>query len=76
MKIEKTAVVFGTILRKLRKERLLSQERLAFEAGLAPNHVSQLELGQRSPTLKTMLALSHALKIRLTYLTSLIEEKL
>ncbi len=76
MKIEKTTVVFGTILRKLRKEQLLSQERLAFEAGLAPNHVSQLELGQRSPTLKTMLAISRALKISFTHLASLIEEKL
>ncbi|KVR89460.1 MULTISPECIES: helix-turn-helix domain-containing protein [Burkholderia cepacia complex] len=54
---------FAKALRELRKERRISQEALAFDAGLDRTYISLLELGRRSPTLETMLALCAALQI-------------
>lgn len=76
MKSPSTAAVFGAVLRELRRQHPLSQEKLAFEAGLDRTYISLLELGQRSPSLETMLALSRALHIPLAHLASLVEERL
>ncbi|MBP3062134.1 MULTISPECIES: helix-turn-helix domain-containing protein [Ectopseudomonas] len=64
-------VAFGIALRKLRKSRKFSQEALAFESGIARNHVSLLELGQRSPTLDTITALADALGVSLVEIITL-----
>lgn len=64
------------MLRELRKRQLLSQEKLAFEAGLDRTYISLLEVGQRSPSLDTMLALSRALQITLANLASQVEGRL
>lgn len=48
---------FGKALRSLRHAQKLTQEQLALEAGLDRTYISLLELGQRSPTLDTMVAL-------------------
>lgn len=76
MKSQSTAAVFGAVLRELRKKQPLSQEKLAFEAGLDRTYISLLELGQRSPSLDTMLALARALHIPLAHIASLVEERL
>ncbi|MCA7889714.1 helix-turn-helix domain-containing protein [Burkholderia contaminans] len=64
---------FARALRALRKERRISQEALAFDAGLDRTYISLLELGRRSPTLETMLAIAHALGISLTELAAATE---
>ncbi|WP_207002634.1 helix-turn-helix domain-containing protein [Trinickia mobilis] len=64
---------FGKILRKLRKDRQLSQEALSYEAGLDRSYISLLELGRRSPTLDSLVALSRALGVTLTEIVSAIE---
>ena len=43
--------IFGRNVRRLRKERGLSQEALADEVGLAVTYVGQIERGLRNPTL-------------------------
>jgi transcriptional regulator with XRE-family HTH domain len=43
--------IFGTNVRRLRKERGLSQEALADEVELAVTYVGQIERGTRNPTL-------------------------
>src|ERR1700761_1307932 len=48
------APVLGEELRKLRIAAGLTQEQLAFKAGLARNYISLLELDRKSPTLKTL----------------------
>lgn len=53
---------FGSALRKLRNQRALSQEALAFEAELARNYISQLELGSKSPSLRTIFKLCKVLE--------------
>jgi transcriptional regulator with XRE-family HTH domain len=52
---------FGVVLRELRIARELSQETLAFDAGLDRTYISLLERGQRSPTLTTLCSLAAAL---------------
>ncbi|WP_336509796.1 helix-turn-helix transcriptional regulator [Stutzerimonas stutzeri] len=58
-------MAFGCVLRKLRKQKRLSQEKLAFEAGLDRTTISLLELGKRSPTLDTIMTLCAVLDIQL-----------
>jgi transcriptional regulator with XRE-family HTH domain len=45
---------FGANVRRLRKERGLSQEALADEVKLAPTYVGQIERGRRNPTLEVV----------------------
>lgn len=53
--------IFGEELRKLREEKGLSQEQLGFESGYHRTYISQLERGQKSPSLKTLFSLAKAL---------------
>lgn len=55
------AVVFGYVLRRLRKEAKLSQEQLALEAGVERNFVSLIERGVNQPTIRIMFKLAKAL---------------
>lgn len=53
----------GRLLRKLRLERGLSRERLAFPAGVSASYIAQLEAGNRSrPTAAVMTALLRELE--------------
>ncbi|WP_088164809.1 helix-turn-helix domain-containing protein [Delftia sp. K82] len=54
---------FGSLLRELRNERALSQETLAAEAGLARNYISQLELGSKCPSLRSVFKLCKVLGV-------------
>lgn len=64
---------FGAVLRRLRKQALLSQEQLGFEAGLERNFISMLELGQRQPTLTSIEKISVALKMTASELIAQVE---
>lgn len=76
MNSRKIAFIFGAILREFRRKRSLSQEKLAFECGLDRSYISLLELGRQIPSLTTLLALSHGLRVPIGLLVSLVEEKL
>lgn len=73
-KNERHNLAFGKALRALRHERRLSQEALGFDSGLDRTYVSLLELGARSPTLNTMVALCLALNLSLSSLANHIDE--
>jgi len=64
---------FGEALRSLRKTRGHTQETLGFESGLDRTYVSLLELGARSPTLDTIMALCSALDVSLPLFATQIE---
>lgn len=66
----------GRVLRRLRKERRLSQERLAELAGGTRGYVSLLERGVNSPTLSKLLDLAAALGLRPSELVALVEAEL
>jgi len=57
------ARLFGSNVRRRRKERGLTQEALADAVKLAPTYVGQLERGQRNPTLDVVERLARVLKV-------------
>jgi len=54
---------FGEVLRDRRTRAGLSQERLAEESELTRNYVSDLELGKKSPSLRTIARIAIALGV-------------
>ena len=46
--------MLGDELRRVRLERGLTQEELAFKAKISRNYVSLLELNEKSPTVETL----------------------
>jgi XRE family transcriptional regulator, regulator of sulfur utilization len=57
-------VAFGKAVRRLREERGISQEELAYRAGLHRNYAGKIERGAPVPTLRTVSAIAQALEIR------------
>ncbi len=55
--------IVGRNLRLLRLERGLSQEALAHDADMAPSFLSQIETGQRSPTITLLDRLAKTLRV-------------
>ncbi|UXU80457.1 helix-turn-helix transcriptional regulator [Paracoccus sp. SMMA_5_TC] len=58
-------MTYARVLRRHRKDLNLSQEELAFRAGLSMRYVSLLESGKHQPSLSTMKALADALDTNL-----------
>lgn len=56
-------LIVGRNLRKIRLERGLSQEALAYDAGIAPSFLSQVENGTRSLTITKLQDLATTLRI-------------
>lgn len=54
---------FGEHLRKLRRERNLTQEGLADKAGMHFTYIGQIERGKRNPSLINLQKLARALKV-------------
>lgn len=67
---------FGSALRELRNQRALSQEALAFEAELARNCISQLELGSKSPSLRTIFKLCKVLDVSPSHMIDTVQHML
>jgi len=67
---------FGLVLRQLRQQAGLSQEKLAFDAELDRNYVSLLELGRNSASVKTIFKLAPALGVTVAELMGLVEASL
>ena len=64
------AVAFGRQVRNLRQHKKMSQEELAFKAGLSPAHLGQIERAQKKPTLETIGRLAEALEVPVANLFS------
>jgi transcriptional regulator with XRE-family HTH domain len=58
-----TNVALGRAIRRLRRERRLTIEALALNAGLHPTYLSEIERGIRNPTWSKLCALADALGI-------------
>jgi transcriptional regulator with XRE-family HTH domain len=55
--------IFGEVIRSCRKEKKISQERLALESDLQRSFISRMERGKAQPTLVTIFELSKALGV-------------
>jgi transcriptional regulator with XRE-family HTH domain len=61
---------FGERVRQLRLAMNLSQEELAFKAGVHRTYLGSIERGERNPSLKNIAAIAKALDITLSELFS------
>ena len=50
--------IFGAAFRRAREARGLTQEEAAYQAGVAPGYLSQIENGHRNPSLLVIVALA------------------
>ncbi len=60
----------GLRIRQLRNEKHMSQEELAFKAGISPAHLGQIERAVKNPTIDTIGKISSALDVPVTELFS------
>jgi transcriptional regulator with XRE-family HTH domain len=67
---------FGQVLRKLRMDKGLSQERLALEGNLDRTFISMLERGLRQPSLTTLIQISNVLEISASDLVAAVEQEM
>jgi transcriptional regulator with XRE-family HTH domain len=62
--------ILGRNLRRLRRRRGLTQEELAFEAGIDLTYMGGIERGKRNPTLLVLARIAKALSVSLAKLVS------
>ena len=67
---------FGDVLRELRLQRELTQDKLAELAGTERSHISALERAEKGPALATIFILAKALNIPAGELISMVERRL
>ncbi len=65
----------GSVVKKLRKERKLSQEVFSALAGIARSHLSMIETGNKQANLETLWKIANAFEIEPHALIRLIEEE-
>jgi transcriptional regulator with XRE-family HTH domain len=58
----------GNRIRKIRKEKFLTQFALAEEVGVSPNFLGDVERGVKSPSLETMVCIANVLNVSLDFL--------
>ncbi len=59
----------GKRLKQIRSDMGISQEELAYRCNMQASHISQIERGQKSPTLDTLEKLAAGLNITVSVLT-------
>jgi len=52
-------------IRRIRKDRNITQEALAYEAGLNRAYIGYIERGERKPSVETLEKIAKVLKVRL-----------
>lgn len=61
-------VIFGKNVRKIRRQRAFTQEKLAFDAEIDLTYVGGIERGKRNPSLLVMARIARALSVPLSKL--------
>lgn len=67
-------VIFGEVIKRLRKEKGISQDALALKTGLHLNSISLFERGLNQPTLKTIFIIAEALEMKPEELIRIVSE--
>lgn len=66
----------GCVIKRLRKEKDLSQEVLSGLADIARSHLAMIESGTKKPNFETIWKISNALEIQPHQLIRLFEEEM
>jgi transcriptional regulator with XRE-family HTH domain len=69
-----TDVAFAALLKRLREERKITQEQLAFEAGITASALSRIERGLNDPGWTTVNHIAKAMGITLVELVAEIDD--
>ena len=64
MRRYKVSVKFGKKVQKIRKERGISQEKLAAAVGIHRNHMGRIERGETNPGLPLINKIARALRVK------------
>jgi transcriptional regulator with XRE-family HTH domain len=67
---------FGEVIRELRKEHQISQEKLAEVSNLDRSFISLLECGHKQPSLVTIFQLAKAFNFSASKILQLVEVKI
>jgi transcriptional regulator with XRE-family HTH domain len=63
----------AAVLRRLREDRAITQEALAFHAGVTTGSISRIELAQAAPAWATVRSIARALDVGMGELGSAVE---
>jgi transcriptional regulator with XRE-family HTH domain len=69
-------IIFGQVLKRVRKQKNISQEKLALDAELDRAHISKLENGVYQPNLSTIFALAKILGCSAGELMDMVEAEI
>lgn len=69
-------LAFGRALRKIRKEKKLTQDELSVYSRVDRSYISELENGEKAPSLLTITALARALQVKASVLVESYETEL
>lgn len=67
--------VVGSVIKRVREERKLSQEVVSGFADIGRTHLSAIERGERRPTLETFCKIAEAMNIKASELLAYIEKE-
>jgi transcriptional regulator with XRE-family HTH domain len=70
------ALKFGEVIRMFRKDQNLSQEELAFKAGVHRTYIGMIERGEKNITLENIQKLSRALNISMKTIFEILENRI
>ena len=71
---ENLPINFGILLKSLRTERRISQQKLAEAAGVERNYIYYLEKGTSEPTLGVLMGLASGLGLSFAEFAAMIEQ--
>jgi transcriptional regulator with XRE-family HTH domain len=71
---DKPDPVLATLVKRLREDRKITQEQLAFDAGITASALSRIERGLNSPGWMTVKGIARALGLSLEELVGAIED--
>ncbi|GIO33513.1 hypothetical protein J2TS6_46540 [Paenibacillus albilobatus] len=69
-------LAFGRALRKIRKEKKFTQDELSIYSRVDRSYISELENGEKAPSLLTITALARALRVKPSVLIEGFEREL
>lgn len=67
---------FGEVIREIRREKQISQEKLAEASNLDRSYISLLECGHKQPSLITIFQLAKGFNLSASRILSLVESKI